>query len=125
MTSTSKVTRQPACASCVRALEEPLRQLSDNAGLEGSLSVGKVLELPQGIGLNVDTGEYVGSDRRRDHRPGHGDPLGACQRRIDCQEHHHHRSTCRRDARRGGGGMGGGPMMSPNMGGMGGMGGMM
>jgi chaperonin GroEL len=42
-----------------RALEEPLRQLADNAGLEGSVVVGKVRELPAGQGLNVDTGEYV------------------------------------------------------------------
>jgi len=42
-----------------RALEEPLRQLADNAGLEGSVVVGKVKELDPGMGLNVDTGEYV------------------------------------------------------------------
>jgi chaperonin GroEL len=42
-----------------RALEEPLRQLADNAGLEGSIVVGKVKELKPGFGLNVDTGEYV------------------------------------------------------------------
>jgi chaperonin GroEL len=42
-----------------RALEEPLRQLADNAGLEGSVVVGKVRELPPGHGLNVETGEYV------------------------------------------------------------------
>ena len=42
-----------------RALEEPLRQLADNAGLEGSIVVGKVKESKAGIGLNVDTGEYV------------------------------------------------------------------
>ncbi len=42
-----------------RALEEPLRQLADNAGLEGSVVVGKVKELKPGHGLDVDTGEYV------------------------------------------------------------------
>jgi chaperonin GroEL len=42
-----------------RALEEPLRQLATNAGLEGSVVVGKVKELKAGMGLNVDTGEYV------------------------------------------------------------------
>ncbi|MEW6583615.1 MAG: chaperonin GroEL [Actinomycetota bacterium] len=42
-----------------RALEEPLRQLADNAGLEGSVVVGKVRELKPGHGLNVDTGEYI------------------------------------------------------------------
>ena len=42
-----------------RSLEEPLRQLADNAGLEGSIVVGKVREAKDGIGLNVDTGEYI------------------------------------------------------------------
>ncbi len=42
-----------------RALEEPLRQLANNAGLEGSIVVGKVRELPPGQGLNVDTGQYI------------------------------------------------------------------
>jgi chaperonin GroEL len=41
----------------VRALEEPLRQLADNAGLEGSVVVDKVRHAPKGHGLNVDTGE--------------------------------------------------------------------
>jgi len=42
-----------------RALEEPLRQLAENAGLEGSVVVGEVKTRKPGIGLNVDTGEYV------------------------------------------------------------------
>src|SRR5262245_52568106 len=42
-----------------RALEEPLRQLADNAGLEGSVVVGKVKELKAGHGLDVDSGDYV------------------------------------------------------------------
>ena len=42
-----------------RALEEPLRQLAANAGLDGSVVVGKVKDLKSGRGLNVDTGEYV------------------------------------------------------------------
>ncbi len=41
----------------VRALEEPVRQLADNAGLEGSVVVDKVRQAPKGHGLNVDTGE--------------------------------------------------------------------
>jgi chaperonin GroEL len=41
-----------------RSLEEPLRQLANNAGLEGSVVVDKVRQLPKGSGLNVDTGEY-------------------------------------------------------------------
>src|SRR5881398_306452 len=41
----------------VRALEEPLRQLADNAGLEGSVVVSKVRTAAKGHGLNVDTNE--------------------------------------------------------------------
>jgi chaperonin GroEL len=41
-----------------RSLEEPLRQISENGGLEGSVVVNKVRELKQGEGLNAATGEY-------------------------------------------------------------------
>ena len=41
-----------------RALEEPIRQLADNAGLEGSVVVDKIRGLPKGQGLNVETGDY-------------------------------------------------------------------
>ncbi|HEX3254212.1 MAG TPA: chaperonin GroEL [Gaiellaceae bacterium] len=41
-----------------RALEEPIRQLADNAGLEGSIVVDKIRTGTKGNGLNVDTGEY-------------------------------------------------------------------
>ncbi len=41
----------------IRALEEPLRQLAYNAGLEGSVVVDKVLSAKKGFGLNVETGE--------------------------------------------------------------------
>src|SRR5438067_3896218 len=41
----------------VRALEEPLRQLATNAGLEGSVVVNQVRKAAKGHGLNVDSGE--------------------------------------------------------------------
>jgi chaperonin GroEL len=41
----------------LRALEEPLRQLATNAGLEGSIAVANVREAQKGFGLNVETGE--------------------------------------------------------------------
>ena len=41
-----------------RALEEPLRQLANNAGLEGSVVVNEVRTRAKGIGLNIATGEY-------------------------------------------------------------------
>jgi len=40
-----------------RALEEPIRQLAENAGLEGSVVVNQVRSAPAGQGLNVETGE--------------------------------------------------------------------
>ena len=39
-------------------LEEPLRQLANNAGLEGSVVVNEVKTRAKGIGLNIATGEY-------------------------------------------------------------------
>jgi chaperonin GroEL len=41
-----------------RALEEPLRQLANNAGLEGSVVVNEVKTRGKGVGLNIATGEY-------------------------------------------------------------------
>jgi chaperonin GroEL len=41
----------------IRALEEPLRQLAANAGLEGSIAVSNVRAAQKGFGLNVETGE--------------------------------------------------------------------
>jgi chaperonin GroEL len=45
-------------AIILRAVEEPIRQLAENAGLEGSVVVNSVREAAKGVGLNVDTGEY-------------------------------------------------------------------
>jgi chaperonin GroEL len=46
-------------ASIVRkSLEEPLKQIAANAGLEGGVVVEKVRGLDQGWGLNAATGEY-------------------------------------------------------------------
>jgi chaperonin GroEL len=42
----------------VRALEEPIRQLAQNAGLEGSVVVDSIRKGTKGHGLNVDTGEH-------------------------------------------------------------------
>ncbi len=45
-------------AIVTRALEEPIRQLASNAGLEGSIVVNAIREGKPGFGLNVDSGEY-------------------------------------------------------------------
>jgi len=42
----------------LRALEEPVRQLANNAGLEGSIVVDKIRNAAKGQGLNVETGKY-------------------------------------------------------------------
>jgi chaperonin GroEL len=42
----------------IRALEEPIRQLADNAGLEGSVVVDQIRKGTKGHGLNVETGDY-------------------------------------------------------------------
>jgi chaperonin GroEL len=41
-----------------RALEEPLRVIAANSGVEGSLIVERVKGMPQGQGYNAETGEY-------------------------------------------------------------------
>lgn len=43
----------------VKALEEPLKQIANNAGLEGSVVVEKVKTLPEGEGLDALNGKYV------------------------------------------------------------------
>lgn len=42
-----------------RALEEPVRQIAENAGFEGCVVVSKVKESPEGIGFNAASDEYV------------------------------------------------------------------
>jgi chaperonin GroEL len=41
-----------------RSLEEPVRQIAENSGLEGSVVVNKVRDLKAGEGLNAANGEY-------------------------------------------------------------------
>jgi len=43
----------------LRALEEPLRQIAENAGLEGSVVVNEVRKAKKGHGLNAATNEIV------------------------------------------------------------------
>ena len=42
----------------VRALEEPVRQIAENAGYEGSVVVAQVKESPEGTGFNASTEAY-------------------------------------------------------------------
>ncbi len=43
----------------LRALEEPVRQIAENAGFEGSVVVAAVKSSPAGVGFNAATEEYV------------------------------------------------------------------
>ena len=85
----------------LRALEEPLRQIAENAGHEGSVVVNDVRKAPKGHGLNAADRRDRGPRARRRHRPRDGHPLGAAERRVDRQEHPHDRGDRRRAAREG------------------------
>ena len=53
-------TRRPASRSCARRIQAPARQIAINAGEDGSVIVGKILEKDQyAYGFDAQTGEYV------------------------------------------------------------------
>ena len=52
-------TSRPVHEIVFRALEEPLRQISENAGLEGSVVVNEVRKAKKDHGLNAANGEIV------------------------------------------------------------------
>jgi len=111
-----------------RALEEPVRQLADNAGLEGSVVVNEVRTRDAGVGLNVSTGEYEDLVAA-----GIIDPVmvtrSALQNAASIAKNILTTEVIVADveddddaaAAMGGGGMGGGGMGGGGMGGMGGM----
>ena len=84
-----------------RALEEPVRQIAENSGEEGSVVVNKVRDLKAGRRPQRGHRRVRRPDQSRRHRPDQGDPLGARERRLDRQEHPRHRGDHRRAARRG------------------------
>lgn len=45
-------------AIIMRALEEPVRQIAENAGFEGSVVVAKIISSKAGIGFNASTEQY-------------------------------------------------------------------
>jgi chaperonin GroEL len=61
-----------------RALEEPLRQIAENAGLEGSVVVEKVKGLPKGQGLDAITEQYVDLTKA-----GIVDPVKVCRSALE------------------------------------------
>ena len=60
-----------------RALEEPLRLIAGNAGLEPSVVVDRVRALQPGEGLDAGTGVVLRPGRGRRDRPDDGHPRGA------------------------------------------------
>ena len=80
----------------LRALEEPLRQIAENAGFEGSVVVNEVAQV-RGRHRPQRGDRRVRRPRRgRRHRPGDGHALRAAERGVDRQEHPHHRGDRRR-----------------------------
>ena len=96
--STWSATRRPARQIVRRAVEEPLKQIAVNAGLEGGVVVEKVKTLPSGQGLNAATGEYVDMFKAGHHRPGEGHQVGAAERGLDRGPVPHHRGSDRGEA---------------------------
>ncbi len=82
-----------------RAVEEPLKQIAVNAGLEGGVIVEKVRNLKGAHGLNAATGEYDGPVQGRRHRRRQGDPLGPAERGVHRGAVPDHRGGHRRQAR--------------------------
>ncbi len=57
--ATLKGDEKTGAAIIERALEEPVRQIAENAGYEGNVVIAKVKENKKGVGFNAATGEYV------------------------------------------------------------------
>jgi chaperonin GroEL len=66
-----------------RAIEEPLRQIVANAGLEGSIVVQKVRDGKADLRLQRPHGGVREPARRRCDRPHQGDPCGVGERSLD------------------------------------------
>ncbi|ADU28656.1 chaperonin GroEL [Evansella cellulosilytica] len=105
----------------LRALEEPVRQIAHNAGLEGSIIVERLKGESVGVGFNAATGEYVNMVEA-----GIVDPTkvtrSALQNAASVAAMFLTTEAVVADLPEEDGGAGGG---MPDMGGMGGMGGMM
>ena len=97
-TRSPTTTRRPARGSCcARSRSRSARSRRTPASRARSSSTTSARRT-SGHGLNAATGEYRRPRRRGRHRPRHGHPLGAAERRVDRQEHPHHRGDRRRGA---------------------------
>ena len=91
-----------------KALEEPVRQIADNAGARARSSSTRSGAAKPGHGFDALKGEYVDMFKTGHRRPGQGDPLGAPERRLDRGDGPDHRDARDRHAREGEGRPGGG-----------------
>ena len=81
-----------------RALEAPIRQIAENAGVEGSIVVGKLLREVRQLRLRRAERGLCRSRRDRHHRPGQGRARGAAGRGVRRLAADHHRGHDRREA---------------------------
>ena len=82
-----------------RALEAPIRQIVENAGVEGSIVVGKLLEKSGNFGFNAQNEEYCRHGCRWHHRSDQGRACGASGCGLGCLDPDHHGSHDRRKAK--------------------------
>ena len=82
-----------------KALQSPLRQIAENAGVDGSVVAGKVLEVDRpGLRLQRPDRRVRRHVQVRRDRPGEGRAHRAPGRRFGCRPAHHHRGDDRRQA---------------------------
>jgi hypothetical protein len=80
-----------------RALQTPARQIFDNAGVEGSIIVGKLLEKGEAdYGFRCPERRLCRHGESRHYRPDEGRALGLAGRRIRCRSAYHNRGDDRR-----------------------------
>ena len=86
-----------------RALQAPIRQIAENAGVEGSIVVGKVLDQKSAsFGYDAQNNEYGDLIAEGHHRPGQGRAHGAAGRGFRGRPAGHHRGRRGRGAEEGG-----------------------
>ncbi len=84
-----------------RACEEPLRQIAQNAGWDGSIIVEKVKNGEGRVRLQRADRRVRGPGRGRRHRPDQGGPHRAAERGVGGRPPAHHRGADRREAQEG------------------------
>ena len=85
-----------------RALQAPIRQIAENAGVEGSIVVGKVLDQKSpSFGYDAQNDDLCGPDRQGHHRPGQGRAHGAAGCGLRGRSARHHRGRRGRGAEEG------------------------